>query len=270
MGKSSQVESKKATRSSSARKKTTSKRGESAGNDAISIKESLNQRKKRASKILTCLKKLYPDADCALDRQSALELLVATILSAQSTDVTVNKVTPVLFEKYPTANDLAEASPADIEKIIRSTGFFRQKTKSILNACRKIIDDFSGKVPDTMGELTQLPGVARKTANVVLGTWFKKNEGVVVDTHVGRLAHRLGLTWTSRDAKDAAKIEQDLMQLFERKEWTFLGHALIQHGRQVCQARKPDCEHCTMNKVCPSAFSFDNNNSQVKKKRPKS
>lgn len=207
--------------------------------------------------ILAGLKAAYSDADCALKHSNALELLVATILSAQSTDETVNKVTPILFGRYPGVADLAQADPADVERIIHSTGFFRQKTKSIINACKMIVEKFGGQVPQTMDELTQLPGVARKTANVILGTWFHKNDGVVVDTHIGRLAHRLGLTWTSKDDKDAVKIEQDLMQVIPQEEWTYVGHALIWHGRRVCSARKPNCAGCGISKYCPSAFSFD-------------
>jgi endonuclease III len=221
--------------------------------------ESLEARRKRMAKILAGLKQLYPDADCALIHNSALELLVATVLSAQCTDETVNKVTPTLLAKYPDAQALSSASTADIENIIHSTGFFRQKAKSIVNASRMIVEEFGGQVPDTMEALTQLPGVARKTANVLLGTWFRKNEGVVVDTHVGRLAHRLGLTWTSKDEKDAVKIEQDLMQVIPRNEWTYVGHALIWHGRRVCFARKPNCAGCGINKLCPSAFTFEHN-----------
>jgi endonuclease-3 len=169
----------------------------------------------------------------------------------------VNKITPVLFKAYPSAGDLAEANPADVEKIIKPTGFFRQKTKSLINACKKIVDDYNDQVPDNMEELTSLPGVARKTANVILGTWFGRNDGVVVDTHVGRLAHRLDLTWNGRDTKDAVKIEQDLMRIFPRKEWTFAAHALVWHGRRVCAARKPNCSECTLNKLCPSAFKLE-------------
>jgi len=220
--------------------------------------ESLDNRKKRARKITTRLKKLYPEADCALKHRSALQLLISTILSAQSTDETVNKVTPVLFAEYPTAEKLAKANPAEIEKLIRATGFFRQKTKSIIGACKVITEKFGGKVPDTMDKLLQLNGVARKTANVVLGTWFHKAEGLVVDTHVGRLAHRLGLTWSSKDNKDAVKIEQDLCQVFPRKEWIYVAHALVWHGRRVCNARKPDCQGCTLNELCPSAFALEN------------
>ena len=214
-------------------------------------------KKKRARKILAALRKLYPDADCALRHRDPLQLLIATILSAQSTDVTVNKVTPVLFQRYSTARDLSEAPSAEVERIIHSTGFFRQKTKSIQGACRKIVEEFGGNVPDTLEQLITLPGVARKTANVVLGTAFGKNEGIVVDTHVGRLATRLGLTWSSKDGKDAVKIERDLIELFPRKEWTFLGHSLIWHGRRVCFARKPNCPGCTLAKHCPSAGTID-------------
>ena len=221
------------------------------------MKEPLAGKKKRARKILAALRKLYPEADCALGHEDPLQLLIATILSAQSTDVTVNKVTPVLFQRYPTARDIAEAPPAEVERIIHSTGFFRQKSKSIQGACRRIVEEFGGKVPDMLEQLVTLPGVARKTANVVLGPAFGKNEGIVVDTHVGRLATRLGLTWTSKDGKDAVKIERDLIKLFPQKEWTFLGHALIWHGRRVCFARKPNCPECTLAKTCPSAGAFD-------------
>lgn len=217
-------------------------------------KESFPQRKARARLILAELKKLYPNVHCALEHKSALHLLVATILSAQSTDETVNKVTPVLFGRYPTALDLSDADRAELEEMIHSTGFFRQKAKSVQGTCSMIVERFDGRVPDTMEELVQLPGVARKTANVVLGTWFGKNDGVVVDTHVGRLSERLGLTWTGRDGKDAVRIENDLMQLLPRKDWTFAAHALIWHGRKVCSARKPDCERCTLSELCPSAF----------------
>jgi len=216
-----------------------------------------SERKRRAKKILAALRKLYPDADCALRHADPLQLLLATILSAQSTDETVNKVTPVLFSRYPTAKAIAEAPPDDLERIIHATGFFRQKTKSIQGASRKIVEEFGGKVPESMEALVSLPGVARKTANVVLGTAFGKNEGVVVDTHVGRLATRLDLTPSSKNAKDAVKIESDLIPLFPRDSWTFLGHALIQHGRRVCDARKPKCDDCKLARVCPSAGSFD-------------
>ena len=220
---------------------------------AVKTGESIDQRKRRARRILAKLRALYPDADCALEHKSALHLLVSTILSAQSTDETVNKVTPVLFKRFKTAKALAGASLEEVEEIIHSTGFFRQKAKSITGACRRIVDDFGGKVPDSLEALVTLPGVARKTANVVLGTWFGISEGVVVDTHVGRLAERLGLMWNGKNSKDAVKIEQDLMAILPRSEWTYVSHALIQHGRRVCAARKPDCRNCSLAKLCPSA-----------------
>lgn len=220
--------------------------------------ESLDQRRRRAGKIVAQLKNEYADATCALHHKNALQLLIATILSAQSTDETVNKVTPAVFERYPDAESLAAADPAEVERMIHRTGFFRQKTKSIIGACEAIAREFGGEVPDTMAGLLQLRGVARKTANVVLGTWFGRNEGVVVDTHVGRLAHRLALTWSSKNDKDAVKIEQDMMQVIPHDDWTFTSHALIWHGRRVCAARKPDCAGCVLNKLCPSAFTFDN------------
>jgi endonuclease-3 len=212
----------------------------------------------RALRILQGLKRLYPEADCALEHQEPLQLLVATILSAQCTDAAVNQVTPGLFRRYRTAQAFAEADPAAIEREIHSTGFFRQKTKSIQGACRRIVEVYRGRVPDTMEELLTLPGVARKTANVILGTWFKKNEGIVVDTHVGRLSHRMRLTWTSRGEKDAVRIENDLIQIIPREDWTFFGHAMIQHGRRVCTARSPNCAGCGVAAHCPSAFSFGN------------
>jgi endonuclease-3 len=228
--------------------------------------------KARSRKIVNRLRKLYPEADCALQHHSAYQLLISVILSAQSTDETVNKVTPKLFEKYPDAESLAKADPEDVQRIIKPTGFFRNKSKSIMSACKVITEEHNGEVPDTMEALVALPGVARKTANVILGTWFGKNEGVVVDTHVGRLAHRLGLSWTSKDNKDAVKIEQDLMQVLPQKDWTFTGHALIFHGRRVCYARKPNCADCTLSDLCPSAFTFESakatgTNKKAKKKK---
>ncbi|MCI0651400.1 MAG: endonuclease III, partial [Planctomycetes bacterium] len=190
-------------------------------------------RRERAARILRALRDSYADADCALVHADPFQLLVATILSAQSTDVAVNKVTPVLFRKYPTAADLAAAAPAEVEGIIRTTGFFRQKAKNIIGSARELVARFGGSVPASLEELTALPGVARKTANVILGTWFGRNDGVVVDTHVGRIAKRLDLTWTSRDPKDAVKIEQDLMEILPRDSWTFFSHAIIWHGRRI-------------------------------------
>jgi len=220
------------------------------------VNEPLPEKKRRAARILAGLKKRYPEADCALKHYDAFELLVATILSAQCTDETVNKVTPVLFAKYPTPTALAAANSEDVETIIHATGFFRQKTRSILATSTILVQEFAGCVPDNMEALLTLPGVARKTANVVLGTAFGKNEGVVVDTHVGRLASRLGLTWTAKDAKDAVKIENDLRRVVPRKQWTYLSHALIWHGRKVCSARRPACHECSLAKHCPSAGQF--------------
>ena len=193
------------------------------------------------------LERLYPDAGCELRHENALQLLIATILSAQSTDVRVNQVTATLFERYRTAEDFANAAPATFEQEIRSTGFFRQKTKNVLGAARKIVEDFDGEVPDTMEELVTLPGVARKTANVVLGTWFRKPTGVVVDTHIGRLGRRLGITRET----NPVKVERDLMNRLPRDRWIFLGHAIIWHGRRVCAARRPDCANCTLAEWCP-------------------
>ena len=220
-------------------------------------RESQAARKERAERIVAELHEAYPDAECALTHSSALQLLIATILSAQSTDETVNKVTPVLFKRWPTAQALAEADREEVEEVIHSTGFFHQKAKSVQGACAQLVAAHGGEVPADMDALVKLPGVARKTANVVLGTWFGKNDGLVVDTHIGRLAQRLGLTWTSRDDKDAVKIEQDLMQLLPRDDWTFVGHALIWHGRRVCSARKPACGDCSLAPLCPSAGRVD-------------
>jgi endonuclease-3 len=209
----------------------------------------LEERKTRARGILRALIREYPEPKCALEHRSAFQLLAATILSAQCTDERVNMVTPELFRRYPGPEAMAEADPAELESLIRSTGFFRNKTKSLLGASLRIVEEYGGKVPGTMEELLSLPGVARKTANVVLGTWFGENEGVVVDTHVQRLTRRMGLTRQS----DPKKIEQDLMGLFPRKEWTDLSHRLIQHGRRVCQARAPRCGECVLGaKLCPS------------------
>ncbi|HWE28341.1 MAG TPA: endonuclease III [Polyangia bacterium] len=204
----------------------------------------------RIAAIVDGLEALYPDAHCELDFETPFQLLVATILSAQTTDVRVNMVTPKLFAKYGTPATLAAATPREIEPIIMSTGFYRNKTKSILGAARLIMEDFDGKVPDTMDELLTLPGVARKTANVVLGSAYGKNEGFVVDTHVMRLAQRLRLTRNT----EPPKIEPDLMAKLPREKWTKLGHQLIWHGRRVCFARKPKCGECALAPHCPSAF----------------
>jgi len=214
-----------------------------------SARESEVERRARTRKIIARLEKAYPDATCALQHKSALELLVATILSAQSTDARVNMVTPALFAKYKTAQDLASADPRVLEHEIHSTGFFRSKTRSIIGMAHALLERHGGQVPDTMEQLVQLPGVGRKTANVVLGCWFKKNEGIVVDTHVQRIVTLLGLT----KEKDPVKIERDLMVLVPRDKWTWFSNALIQHGRRVCIARRPKCEVCVVNRVCPSS-----------------
>jgi len=192
---------------------------------------------------------LYPDAHCELDFKTPFQLLVATILSAQCTDKRVNMVTPVLFARYPTVESLARAKQEDVEEIIKSTGFFRNKAKSIIGMAGALVDRHAGDVPSTLEALVTLPGVGRKTANVVLGNAFDVNEGVVVDTHVGRLATRLGLT----SETDPVKVEQQLMTLFPKERWTMLAHLLIFHGRRVCDARKPRCAECTLADICPSA-----------------
>ena len=193
------------------------------------------------------LRKAYPDAVCALHHESPLQLLVATILSAQCTDARVNMVTPGLFARYPGVSDLASAERSDLEEIIRSTGFFRNKAKSIQGAAAKIVSDFGGQVPRTMDELLSLPGVARKTANVVLGTAFGIADGFVVDTHVFRLSHRLGFA----RGKNPGEVERELMSVVPREDWIDLAHILIHHGRRICGARNPDCEHCVVASLCP-------------------
>jgi endonuclease III len=212
-------------------------------------KETPADRKARARKIVARLEQAYPDATCALHHGSALELVVATILSAQCTDARVNLVTPHLFAKYTSAQDYAAANPKLLEKEIQSTGFFRNKTRSIIGMAQAVEERHQGQIPDTMEELTQLPGVGRKTANVILGTWFGKNEGVVVDTHVHRISRLFKLT----EEDTPEKIERDLMQLIPREQWTWFGHTLIQHGRKVCIARRPRCEECVVNRLCPSS-----------------
>ena len=203
----------------------------------------------RAPDIYRRLAAAYPDARCALDHRNPYELLVATILSAQCTDKRVNMVTPALFAKYPNAEALADARPEELEEMIKSTGFFRNKTRSLLGMSAKVAELHGGRIPESMEELVRLPGVGRKTANVVLGNAFERAEGVVVDTHVARLSARLALT---REI-DPVKIEQDLMKLFPRDQWTMLAHLLIWHGRQVCIARRPLCEKCVVNDLCPSS-----------------
>ena len=215
-------------------------------------RESNADKKKRTARIVRALKKCYPDAKCALNYSNPLELLVATMLSAQCTDVRVNIVTPRLFEQCRSAVDYANIPQDVLEETIRSTGFFRNKAKSIRGAAVAICEDFGRKVPDTMEGLLSLPGVARKTANVVLGSAFGRNEGIVVDTHVMRLARRLGLT--RRKNNQADRIERDLLALLPRSGWTQFSHLLIFHGRRVCTARKPDCDGCVIKGLCPSAF----------------
>jgi endonuclease-3 len=203
----------------------------------------------RIAEILKRLDQLYPDVTCALTHSSAWELLVATILSAQSTDVNVNRVTPELFRKYPTVEAFAALTPEELQPDVRSTGFFRNKSKSVVGAAKTIVADFGGEVPDDMEKLLTLPGVARKTANVVLGTWFRKAEGVVVDTHVHRISRRLELTTND----DPQKIEQDLMRIIPRDRWILFSHQIIWHGRRVCIARKPKCVDCTLENICHAA-----------------
>ncbi|MGA9391150.1 MAG: endonuclease III, partial [Candidatus Sulfotelmatobacter sp.] len=203
----------------------------------------------RISEILKRLDQLYPDVTCALTHTSAWELLVATILSAQSTDVNVNRVTPVIFRKYPTVEAFAAITPEQLEPDIRSTGFFRNKSKSVVGAAKKIVSDFAGQVPLNMQDLLTLPGVARKTANVVLGSWFKIADGIVVDTHVQRISRRLELTTNT----DPQKIEQDLMRIIPREKWILFAHQLIWHGRKLCIARKPKCVDCMLEDICHAA-----------------
>ena len=203
----------------------------------------------RTPAIFDRLQRAYPDARCALDFETPFQLLVATILSAQCTDKRVNMVTPALFRRYATPEALAAAKLEELEEMIKSTGFFRNKSRSLVGMATAIAERHSGSVPSEMEQLVKLPGVGRKTANVILGNAFDRNEGVVVDTHVARLSQRLALTRQT----DPVKIEQDLMGLFPRSRWTLLAHLLIEHGRQVCVARTPKCEHCVVSDLCPSS-----------------
>lgn len=209
----------------------------------------LSPAKDRLPHLLTLLRQTHPDAHCALDYETPVQLLVATILSAQCTDERVNKVTPVLFSKYPDAAALAQAPLADLETIIHSTGFFHQKAQSIHVTTNVLVDKYDGQVPNDMKALLKLRGVARKTANVVLGEIYGQAEGIVVDTHVKRLANRLGLV-TEKD--DPVKIEQELMALIPKESWIEISHLLIFHGRRICDARKPDCAHCPLRDLCPA------------------
>jgi endonuclease-3 len=208
--------------------------------------------RERVAQLVEAFPKIYPDAHCELDFKNPLQLLIATILSAQCTDKRVNLVTPALFAKYRSAKDYAKAPPAQLEKAIQSTGFFRNKARSIRGATSTIVAKFGGNVPDSMEKLRELPGVGRKTANVVLGNAFHKDEGIVVDTHVMRLSHRFRLTKQT----DPEKIEQDLVKLVPRKHWTNWSHWLIWHGRRRCFARKPDCTQCEVFRLCPSGKIF--------------
>jgi endonuclease-3 len=205
--------------------------------------------KRRAKKIVELLKTEYPDSGCSLKFKTAHQLLVSTILSAQATDESVNKVTPGLFKKYISIKDFASIDISKLENDIKSIGLFRNKAKSIKNSAVAILHDFGGIVPDTLVEIIKLPGVGRKTGSVILGTWYGKAEGIVVDTHVKRVSNLLGLT----EHKDPYKIELDLMRLVAKKDWIILTHLLIDHGRAVCIARRPRCEACTLNPQCPSA-----------------
>lgn len=200
----------------------------------------------RIREILKRLDELYPEVTCALTHRSAWELLVATILSAQSTDVRVNMVTPELFKKYPTVQDFAGLEPQELEPDVRSTGFFRNKSKSVVGAARRIVNEFGGQVPENMEDLLTLPGVARKTANVILGTWFGKAHGVVVDTHVHRISRRLELTKND----DPKKIEEDLIRIIPREKWILFSHQIIWHGRKLCFARSPKCSECPLENIC--------------------
>jgi len=212
-------------------------------------RESRKAKTERAAEVFSLLVNEYPDAHCALNHLDAYQLGVATILSAQTTDERVNMVTPHLFERYPTPRDLAGTDQADVEEIIRSTGFFRNKAKNIIGFALGVTEEHNGEVPRTMAELNALPGVGRKTANVILGNAFGIDEGVVVDTHVKRISSLLGFT----QEKTPEKIEQDLMGLFPSDRWTLLSHLVIFHGRQVCDARKPRCEACSLSHLCPSS-----------------
>ena len=214
------------------------------------VVEPLDERKKRTREIIRRLKRAYPGAKCSLNHSNPFELLVATILSAQCTDERVNMVTENLFRKYRTPEDYLRVSPRELEKDIQSTGFFRNKTKSIQGTSKVLSEKYHGEVPRTMEELLELPGVARKTANVVLGNAFEIKSGVVVDTHVTRLSHRLDLT----QQNTAEKIEQDLIPLVPKKDWVVFPHLIIYHGRKICKARSPLCAECEVEKLCPSSF----------------
>lgn len=230
-------------------KRAAAAKAKAAGRKPAAPRESAGTKRRRADEILARLEREYPDARTALDHADALELLVATILSAQCTDERVNKVTPTLFARCPTAAAYATIPAPELEALIQSTGFFRNKARALQGLGQALVERHGGKVPATMEELTALPGVGRKTANVVLGSAFGINEGIVVDTHVGRLARRLGLT----KQDDPVKAERDLMPLFPREKWALLAHLLIFHGRAVCRAARPRCNDCVLADLCPSA-----------------
>ena len=214
------------------------------------MRETKPQRKDRTDQIIKLLKRAHPDAHCALNHSNPFELLIATILSAQCTDERVNIVTADLFRKYRKPEDYLKVPATELQQDIKTTGFFRNKTKSIQGACKMLVEEFGGEVPKTMDELLKLPGVARKTANVVLGVAYGIAVGIVVDTHVSRLSHRLGLT----KQKDAGKIEMDLMELVPKRDWIIFSHLLIFHGRRICKARRPLCEECVIEPLCPSSM----------------
>ena len=216
---------------------------------ALPPKETRSQQRRRTGQLIKRLKAAHPGARCSLNYSNPLELLVATILSAQCTDERVNRVTEPLFKKYPTAGDYAEAPPRELEEDIKSTGFYRNKAKSLRRCCIELVAQYAGEVPANMAALVQLPGIGRKTANVILGNAYGMAEGIVVDTHVRRLAGRLGLSPHS----DPDRIEQDLLPLVPREDWIIIGHLLILHGRRICSARAPKCSACPVNDLCPSA-----------------
>jgi len=211
---------------------------------------SLSQEKRK--KVISLLRRKYPGVRPALRHKSAIQLLVSTILSAQCTDARVNKVTPALFKKYKTAKDFANADIADLQRLVKSTGFYRNKAKNIKACCKKIVEEHKGRVPQKMEELVHLPGVARKTANCILWGWYDKSEGVVVDTHVKRVTHRLGFT----DHTNPVKVEKDLMKIIPKRYWGSFSMEIIMHGREICKSQRPQCDKCFLNKLCPSAFKF--------------
>jgi endonuclease-3 len=218
-------------------------------NAPLELQETRPQKRVRTGKVIKRLKAAYPDARCSLNFSTPLELLVATVLSAQCTDARVNIVTKLLFQKYRTASDYAGAPPGELEEDIKSTGFYRNKAKALRECCAVLVARYGGEVPATMAALVRLPGVGRKTANVILGNAYNRAEGIVVDTHVRRLAGRLGLTQHS----DPDKIEQDLLLLVPREDWILVGHLFILHGRRICVARAPKCLVCPLNDLCPAA-----------------